>query len=57
VAQHPIISAVMLSCTILGVVLGYLLLGEEWSIARRLLGGAVGGAGVGLLLTAPRMIG
>jgi hypothetical protein len=56
-ARHPIISAVMLGCTALGIVLGYLLLGEEWSVARRLLGGAVGGAGVGLLLTAPRMIG
>lgn len=56
-ARHPIISAVMLGCIALGVALGYLLLGEEWSVARRLLGGAVGGAGIGLLLTAPRMIG
>lgn len=57
VAEHPIITAILVVCTLVGTVLGYFMLGEEWSVARRLVGGAFGGAGVGLLVTAVRMIG
>jgi hypothetical protein len=55
VKQHPVITAVMLGCTVIGAVLGYVLLTEDWSAARRIAGGAVGGAGVGLLITATKM--
>ena len=57
VRAHPVISSVMLGCTLIGVGLGYELLSPEWALWRRLLGGAVGGAGVGLTITAARMIG
>ena len=55
--HHPIITAVMLACTVAGLVLGPLWLPESLSLWRRVVGGAVSGAGVGLLLTAYRMIG
>lgn len=54
---HPVITGVMLGCTLIGVGMGYQLLSPEWSLWRRLLGGAVSGAGVGLTITASRMIG
>ena len=56
-SEHPAITSILLACTVIGAVLGCILLGEDWSPARRLLGGAVGGAGCGLLITATRMIG
>ncbi|HEY5657231.1 MAG TPA: hypothetical protein VIY27_05535 [Myxococcota bacterium] len=55
--KHPIITSVMLACTLAGAAAGYALLGEHWPPVRRLLGGAIGGAGCGLLITAARMIG
>jgi hypothetical protein len=39
------------------MVLGALYLTQDWSLARRLAAGAVGGAGVGFLCTATKMIG
>ena len=55
--EHPAITSIVLTCTVIGAALGCILLGEDWSRARRLIGGAVGGAGCGLLITATRMIG
>lgn len=55
--RHPVITGVMLGCTLLGAVLGVLLLTDDWSLARRLAAGAVGGAGVGFLFTATKMMG
>jgi hypothetical protein len=55
--DHPIIFAVFATCTLVGVVMGVFLLTEDWSLARRIAGGAVGGAGVALIITAPRIIG
>jgi hypothetical protein len=56
-SEHPVITSSMLTCTVISPVLGCSPLGKDWSPARRLLGGAVGGAGCGLLITADRMIG
>ena len=56
-SDHPIIFAVFATCTSIGVVMGVFLLTEDWSLARRIAGGAVGGAGVALIITAPRIIG
>jgi hypothetical protein len=56
-SEHPAITSIMLACTVIGAVLGCILLSEDWPRARRVLGGAVGGAGCGLLITATRMIG
>jgi hypothetical protein len=55
--RHPVITSVLLSCTILGAVCGVWLLTGEWSLARRLLAGAVAGAGTGFLITATKMLG
>jgi hypothetical protein len=38
-------------------VLGYYLLTGDWSPARRILAGAIAGGGVGLLMTATKLIG
>jgi len=55
--RHPIITATLLGCTLAGAVLGFYLLTEDWSVARRLAAGAIAGAGTGLLMTATKMIG
>ena len=54
--RHPVISAVLLSCTLLGALCGAWLLTGEWSLARRLAAGAVAGAGAGFLVTATKML-
>ena len=53
--RHPVVSAVLLVCVAAGALAGALLLGEDWSLARRIAAGALSGAGVGFLLTAPKM--
>jgi len=57
ITAHPIIFGVVIACIAIGAVLGGLVLTEEWSLARRIAAGVVGGAGVGILITAPRIIG
>jgi len=57
VVRHPIIVGVLVGCTFLGVAIGLAVLPGEWSLLRRIAGGAVGGAGCGLIFTAPRIIG
>jgi hypothetical protein len=57
IAAHPVIFGVIIACISIGAVLGVLLLADEWSLARRIAAGVVGGAGVGILITAPRIIG
>ncbi len=56
-ARHPVISGFIISCMLGGVVLGLLYLPPDWSLMRRVLGGLVGGAGVGVFVTSHRMIG
>ena len=55
--RHPVIVGVLIGCTLTGIAVGVLWLPPEWALLRRALGGALGGAGVGLLITAPRIIG
>lgn len=57
ITAHPIIFGVVIVCISIGAVMGGLVLTYEWSLARRIAAGVVGGAGVGLLITAPRIIG
>ncbi len=57
IRSHPVIAGILLGCTVLGAVLGVALLTGEWSLVRRIAGGAVAGAGVGLIITASRMLG
>jgi len=55
--EHPIITGLMVVCTLAGAVLGEVYLYPEWSILRRVAAGAVAGAGVALTVTATKMIG
>ena len=57
ISNHPFIFTVFVACTLIGAVMGIFLLTEDWSLVRRIAGGAVGGAGVALLITTPRIIG
>jgi hypothetical protein len=57
ITGHPIISGVIIACISIGAVLGALILTDDWSLARRIAAGVIGGAGVGILITAPRIIG
>ena len=57
ITSHPIIFGVVIACISIGSVMGVLVLADEWSLARRIATGAVGGAGVSILITAPRIIG
>lgn len=55
--RHPVVTGVMVTCTLVGAVAGVLWLTDDWHMARRLAAGAVAGAGTGLLLTATKMMG
>lgn len=57
IAAHPMIFGTIFSCAAIGALMGVYLLTDDWSLARRIAGGVVGGAGVGILITAPRIIG
>jgi NADH:ubiquinone oxidoreductase subunit F (NADH-binding) len=56
-ARYPVLSGVLIGSTLLGALAGYVFLSGDWSVGRRILGGAVGGAGVGFLITATRLVG
>jgi len=47
----------MVACTLAGAGLGLAFLPDAWPLARRLAAGGVSGAGVGLLVTATKMLG
>jgi len=49
IAAHPLASAAFAGCVILGAVLAYSFLGEDFSVIRRIVGGALLG-GLGWLL-------
>ena len=55
--NYPLISAIIVGATAVGVVAGVFFFPEDWALARKLAGGALGGAGCGLIVTAPRIIG
>ena len=57
IRDHPYISAIILGCAAMGVVLAVPGLPADWALARRIAAGCVGGAGVGLIITASRIIG
>jgi hypothetical protein len=57
VRAHPVIVGVLVGCTLAGIGIGVVVLPAEWALLRRAFGGALGGAGVGLLCTATRIIG
>ena len=56
VRESPVSSAALALSIIAGAVLGFVLLGEDLSTARRILGGAVAGGGCWLLVMMGRVI-
>ncbi len=54
---HPVITGVMVVCTVVGAVAGALYLPVEWHTARRLAAGVFSGAGCGLIIVATRLVG
>jgi hypothetical protein len=54
---HPVIVALVVGCVLAGVAVGLVVLPEEWTTLRKIAGGAVAGAGCGLIIAAPRIIG
>ncbi len=57
VRTHPVLSGFFVVCLGVGVFAAFALLPEDWSGLRRSAAGLVGGAGVWLLITAPRLVG
>ena len=58
IARHPVVSAVMIVCTLAGACVGYaFLISAAGSPLEAIVGGAVGGAGVRFLITATRLLG
>jgi Kef-type K+ transport system membrane component KefB len=57
IVDHPVISGVFVACIVIGALLGAFYLTSDWSLARRVAGGAVSGAGVALIVTATRIVG
>jgi hypothetical protein len=53
--QHPILAAIFVLCTLLGVGLGVAYLPADWALLRRVAGGAFAGAGVAIFLTVTRL--
>lgn len=56
-ARHPVLTATLVLCTLAGMVAATVYLPTDWSLARRIAAGAMGGAGTALLITATKLIG
>jgi hypothetical protein len=52
---HPVISGILVTCTVAGTIAAPFLLSEEWSLLRKLLAGALAGGGTGFLITATKL--
>lgn len=57
IAQHPVLTALMVVLTASGGVLGALFFSDEWSLTRRVGLGMMCGLGVGLINLMNRMLG
>ena len=55
-SRHRVLTAVFLISTFAGALIGAFQLPEDMALIRRVLGGAISGAGVALLMTATRMM-
>ena len=53
---NPVETATLIVCIVVGAVAGYSMLSDDWSIARRVLGGGIGGAGGWLVVMCGRIL-
>jgi hypothetical protein len=56
-AGHRAIAGIFVLFAVVGALMGYSLLAEDMSVFRRVLGGAMSGVGIALLITATKAIG
>ena len=54
--RHPVVAGTLVASALAGALLGFYLLSGDWSPLRRIAAGAVAGAGIGLLITATKML-
>jgi len=57
VRRHPVMTALLVTSTLAGAILGGLYLTPEWSLVRRVAAGALAGGGAGFFVIATRVIG
>jgi hypothetical protein len=57
VRRHPVIAAILIACTVGGAVCGALFFDYAGPLLYRTIAGAVAGLGLGLFVTATKMIG
>ena len=55
--RNRAITSIFVACIVAGALLGYFLFTNDMSAVRRVLGGAVSGGGVALLVSATKMFG
>jgi hypothetical protein len=55
--RHPVLTGTIMACTLVGAVLGFALLSQDWSALHRIAAGAVAGAGSAFVITATKMYG
>ena len=53
--RHPVLVAIFVICTGIGIACGAAFLPAEWTLARRVAGGAFAGIGVAVFLTVTRL--
>jgi len=56
IQRHRLMTALFVVSTLAGAVMAALLLPEDIALVRRILGGAISGAGVAFLMTATKML-
>jgi len=54
--RNPAFTALFAICISAGALAGFFYLPDDFSLVRRLLGGAVGGGGIAFLMTATKML-
>lgn len=54
---HPVITAVNVACVAVAPAIAVATLPESWETWRAVALGLIGGAGCGLMITAPRIVG
>lgn len=57
VRRHPVMASLVVASILTGAVLGGLYLTPEWSLLRRVAGGALAGGGAAFFALATRIIG
>jgi hypothetical protein len=55
--EHPVMATALTAAIVGGAILGFMFLSPDWSAGRRILAGAIGGAGFAFLVSARNVLG